>query len=134
MRLSWGGVALWGWLFGMLSRRFERQADVFGASLARPAAMDGQPETAAMSTEGVELFGNALLAVARLNGIRPTQRNFRHGSIKRRLDYLAALHNSGEGRARVDRSIRRIKLAVWALLGLGIAAALAAMHFAPGRT
>lgn len=114
-----------GWLFGMLSRRFERQADVFGAWWARPGGHDGHQSDSELSAEGVELFGNALLAVARLNGIHPKQRNFRHGSIEKRLEYLAALYRSGRGRAALDRHMRRIKMAIWALPAAGVAAALA---------
>lgn len=117
-------AALGAWLFGMLSRRFERQADVFGASRARRGGVGGGPADSELPTEGVELFSNALLAVARLNGIHPKQRNFRHGSIQRRLDYLAGLHQSGAGCVRVDRAIRRIKMGIWALLAVGVAVTL----------
>jgi STE24 endopeptidase len=97
------------WLFGMLSRRFERQADVF-ASATATGEIDAE-----LTAEGVSLFSGALMKVALMNGISPSQRNFRHGSIADRLAYLDRLHCSGDGRASVDRSVRRIKIAIWFL-------------------
>lgn len=113
--------ALWAWLFGIVSRRFERQADVFAAALV-PA--DSGTE---LTDEGVRLFSGALLKVGRLNGIDPARRNFRHGSIKHRLEYLDRLLRSGAGRAPTDRGVRRVKLAIWALLAAGIGAAVASV-------
>ena len=109
---------LWGWLFGQLSRRFERQADVFAA-----AAASGGGE---LTPVGTGTFGNALMEVARFNGIPPTRRNYRHGSILRRVNFLAELLAGTAGRAKVDRQMRPIKLAIWALLAGGIAATMAA--------
>ncbi len=106
---------LWLWLFGMLSRRFERQADVFAA-----AAATGEIG-AELSAEGVSLFSGALMKVALMNGISPSQRNFRHGSIAHRLAYLDRLYHSGTGRASVDRSVRLIKIAIWLLAIISIA-------------
>ncbi len=106
--MSAAGV-LWMWLFGVLSRRFERQADVFAAATATGDA------DAKLTAEGVARFRDALLKVGRLNGISPSRRNFRHGSIAHRLEYLDRLGRSEAGRSSVDRGIRRIKLAIWLL-------------------
>lgn len=103
-------VGVWGWLFGLLSRRFERQADVFAAAAV---GSEGGEE---ITPEGVRTFGGALMAVGRYNGIAPTRRNFRHGSIARRVSYLSGLLASPRGRAGVDRAVGRIKLAIWALV------------------
>jgi len=110
------GVA-WLPLFGALSRRFERQADVFAA------ASGGDGPDAPLTGEGVARFTNALLAVGRLNGIWPRQRNFRHGSIHRRLDYLQELSAGGGSAADVDATVARLKVGIWVLLGVGTAAA-----------
>jgi len=104
-------------LFGALSRRFERQADVFAA------AAGGDGPDAPLTGEGVARFTNALLAIGRLNGISPRQRNFRHGSIRRRLDYLLELSAGGCSAADVDATVARIKVGIWVLLGVGTAAA-----------
>ncbi len=119
------GGTLWGLLFGMLSRRFERQSDVFGASLAGRGGLVEPVAEAGLTPEGLEIFGRALMAVARLNGIHPQQRNFRHGSIQQRLNFLYGLHSSGGGRAWVDGRIRRIKMGIWALLAAGVGATVA---------
>ncbi len=123
--------ALWAWSFGILSRRFEQQADVFAASVTgtHPADLPDRPE---LTPSGAGLFGNALMAVARLNGIPPTQRNFRHGSIDRRVKRLARLAASGAGRATVDGNVRRIKAGIWALLAAGIAATTFASRLGGG--
>ncbi len=105
---------LWVWFFGMLSRRFERQADVFAA-----AAVTGNAD-AELTADGVARFSDALLKVGRLNGISPSRRNFRHGSIAHRVEYLDRLARSGTGRSTVDRSVRRIKIAIWLLAAVGV--------------
>ncbi len=107
----------WGWLFGPLSRRFERQADVFGA-----VGASGGGELTAL---GTGIFGNSLMQVARFNGIPPTRRNYRHGSIQRRVNYLVELLASTAGREKLDRQIRLIKLGILVLLAGGIVATLA---------
>ena len=112
-------AGLWGWLFGMLSRRFERQADVFAA-----AAAGGDPG-GALNERGVDLFARALASVGWLNGIAPTRRSFRHGSIQLRVAYLWGLFRDAAGPPQIDRRIWRVKLAVWALLVLGFAVAVA---------
>ena len=107
----------WGWLFGPLSRQFERQADVFGA-----VGASGGGELTAL---GTGIFGNSLMEVARFNGIPPTRRNYRHGSIQRRVNYLVELLASTAGREKLDRQIRLIKLGILVLLAGGIVATLA---------
>ncbi len=130
-------LILWVVLFGMLSRRFERQADVFAASMAPADSAeatdldDPEPE-AELTGEGVNLFSESLLKVGRLNGIDPSRWNFRHGSISHRLKYLQRLLYTGGGRAETDRSIRRIKLAIWALLVLGIGVTVILVFFRHG--
>ena len=116
---------LWGVPFGILSRRFERQADVFAASAVGADDPDGRQDRGALTVRGVSVFGNALLAVARLNGISPSRRNYRHGSILARVNYLGWLLAGGLGPAAVDRGVRRIKLAVWVLFVAGVLMRLA---------
>ncbi len=113
LAMSATGV-LWLWLFGMLSRRFERQADVFAAATA---AGDANAE---LTAEGVTRFNDALLKVGRLNGISPSRKNFRHGSISHRLEYLKELLRSGADRSVVDRGVRRVKLAIWLLAAISV--------------
>ena len=118
-------AGLWGWLFGMLSRRFERQADVFAA------AAIGGGASGEITPEGAAVFGSALMTVARLNGVAPTQRNFRHGPISSRVNYVTELAASGRGVECVNRAIARIKLVIWAILAAGIALAAVVVALGP---
>ncbi len=144
------------WLlgFGWLSRRFERQADIFGvrtlALLGQPCALPcavhgSQPDAAnaaaaaprgglagAAATAGMELvsaaradprgdplcstaahiFGDTLHDVARLNGIPPEGRSFRHGSIASRSRVLQALALDPLAAARFEREVSWIKAGI----------------------
>ncbi|MFW6132739.1 MAG: M48 family metallopeptidase [Planctomycetota bacterium] len=128
-------VGAFGLGFGAVSRRFERQCDVVaawavGRDLAKRGADRPQGETAAQAdgaeppTEddpdritpvGAAVFAKALQHVARLNGIPATRRNWRHGSIARRVSYVLWLGSRGGSRREIDRIVRRIKLGTWAL-------------------
>jgi hypothetical protein len=59
-----------------------------------------------------------------MNGIPTKQRNFRHGSIRRRLEVLRMLLATGKGRTFLDGRARAIKLAILALLAAGVAVTL----------
>jgi STE24 endopeptidase len=72
-------------LFGVISRRFERQADLFSAR-ALPA--DTDPIPAPPSSTGAALFADALTRVAYLNNIPLHARNWTHGSIAHRIHAL----------------------------------------------
>src|SRR5205807_7125406 len=98
------GVGLYFLLvFGFLSRRFERQADVFGCravSCGRPgcpphADLNGHPGTVAepegLCPVGIQTFINALTNVALMNGMGIEALSWRHGSITRRVAFLEGL-------------------------------------------
>ena len=72
--LTWSATLLvyLGGFFGIASRRFERQADVFGAFVVNKAAA----------------FTAALEKVALLNGADPNSPSWRHYSIRKRCDFL----------------------------------------------
>jgi len=107
--------------FGWISRRFERQSDVFGAWAS---GLPGQPDRSdgSITPEGAATFGWALQRVAQINGIPQSQHNWRHGSIARRISYVLWLGSIGAARGEVDRLIRRIKIGLWCLLVLAAAA------------
>ena len=117
-------AGLWTWLFGLLSRQFERQADVFAAAAVGAGEVGAE---GALTARGVEVFCEALLTIARLNGVSPTKRNFRHGSIQSRIDYLSGLLVRSAGPAAVDRRVRAVKAGLWGLLCGGLAALAAVM-------
>lgn len=90
--------AYWGLLFGWLSRRFEREADLVAADMVGDA----------------EVFAQALERIARING-RPLERpGWRHFSIARRIRFLrqAAIDSALRDRALAQVVlIRRVLLA-----------------------
>ncbi len=112
--------------FGAVSRRLERQADLFGArcvSCGRPDCPphldpDGDPGvgdgTADLCPVGIRTFANALISVATINGTPRNAGSWRHGSIAQRVAFLEHL----EGRSDADRRFQnRLR---WQRLGLGL--------------
>ncbi|NQU76288.1 MAG: M48 family metalloprotease [Planctomycetes bacterium] len=120
-------VLIWGVGFGWLSRRLERQADVFGAWCATiDAEADG--ETVNQESDlgsGASSFRAALENVARLNGMPRRARNWRHGSVVARVAFLADWVDAGYSRKAFDRTMGRIKLALWLILLAGAVGASA---------
>jgi len=130
------GVALmakWGLLFGWISRRFERQADVYGvrtlAASGLPCSQPcvvhtpaGNPEKRrkrdALCTTAAEVFGQALNEVALLNGIRPEARSWRHSSISSRSRFVQALAQDPPRLRRFERTVLAIQLAILAAAGV----------------
>jgi STE24 endopeptidase len=97
-------------VFGFLSRRCERQADIFGCR-----------------TVSVPVFVEALEKVARLNGIsreRPGWlMSWQHSTIARRVDFLKKMHDDPRLEPRFQR---RVGLVKWGMV-LSLAAALVAL-------
>jgi STE24 endopeptidase len=132
---------IWGVGFGWLSRRFERQADVYGAWCAGLDA-GGEPDLPGDASDpesprrldyaraanplavGAPTFVRALENVGLLNGISPETWNWRHGSIASRVRFLKNWTVAGYSRSAFDRSIGRIKAILWLalLVGAGVAA------------
>jgi STE24 endopeptidase len=116
---EWAGEAItlgvlslvWGFGFGFVSRRFERQADVIAAWSCVPQGL--RPD-GVITHEGAAIFARSLEHVAQLNGLGPRQWNWRHGSIADRVAHVMWLGSTGGTRARIDRVVRRIKAALWA--------------------
>ncbi|MFQ5591388.1 MAG: M48 family metallopeptidase [Phycisphaerae bacterium] len=121
-------VLVWGVGFGWLSRRFERQADVFGARCVTPKPADCKvpcsvhPDAQTSLTtrgrvcaSGAEIFVSALDRVALLNGIPHEEPSWRHSSIGNRMRFLTSLAGDPNRAARFETSIRRTKRALIAL-------------------
>jgi len=122
-------AGVWGVGFGWLSRRFERQADVYGSWCA---AVDGRinggrEPTSHELEDGTPTFVAALENVGRLNGAPREMPNWRHGSIAARVDFLIRWVHRGGSRIAFDRTVHRVKVALW--LGLLAAIALAAATY-----
>ncbi len=129
------GLGYFGLIFGVLSRRFERQADVFGCRAVSCGRVDCPPHPDLYSRAGVEpiegplcpvgirIFANALMNVALLNGMEPAARSWRHGSINRRIAFLEGL----EGKPLAERKFQAgvVKLRVVLVLALIVGLVLA---------
>jgi STE24 endopeptidase len=132
-------VLIWGLGFGFISRRFEQQADLFGARCVAAAndhectspcgVHPGCPDAwnakqRALCATGVEIFVSALERVAMLNGISKRESSWRHASIDKRIQALRAMAADPRRLAAFERLARRIRivLLVVCIGGLLIAA------------
>ncbi|CAN5557024.1 hypothetical protein BH09PLA1_BH09PLA1_17100 [soil metagenome] len=135
-------VAIFFLLFGLLSRCFERQADVFAArtmerelseesgtvtasDLSRPitpAPVTISPPSDAthVGVHGAHLFASALHRVAVVNNIPVRARDFRHGSIAQRMMYLRRLSIDPANTRRFDRFMAIVYRCLLAALLLSI--------------
>ena len=103
-----GSLGVFFWLvFGHLSRRFERQADVFGCKVVSCGVSECPPHfdfeegihglepanslSPGLCPVGIQIFSAALAKVACQNGIDASARSWRHGSIANRLKFLRRL-------------------------------------------
>jgi Zn-dependent protease with chaperone function len=129
-------------VFGFLSRRCERQADIFGcrAVSCNHADCPGhtpeatlQPEGRGLCSTGIRTFIQALEKVAHLNGISRSKpgwlQSWQHSTIARRVDFLQRMLSDPEVEPRFQR---RVALVKWALIG-GLAVVLAALFTIPDR-
>ncbi|UCC30914.1 MAG: M48 family metalloprotease [Phycisphaerales bacterium] len=129
-----GGIIFWGVGFGWMSRRFERQADLFGARCVTPSEAgcslpcSVHPDERSLLTgsgrvcaTGAAVFASALNRVAALNGIPSEERSWRHSSIGSRIRFLTSLAGDPHRGARFERLIRRLKIAMFALAIVGSA-------------
>jgi Zn-dependent protease with chaperone function len=119
-------------VFGFLSRRCERQADVYGCravscgTFACPGHEQGTelvPVGRGLCATGIRTFIEALEKVARLNGISRDKpgwlSSWQHSTIARRVDFLQQVCSDPEVERRFQRRVGRVKWAL--LLGLGAA-------------
>ena len=129
---------LWGVVFGWLSRRFERHADVCGAHCASPPAANcaaacsvhpsdgnraapGHPVCAT----GAQTFVDALDRVASLNGIPHEEWSWRHSSIASRMRFLMAQAGDPATAAAFHRLIRNLQRTLWIAAAGGLVATAA---------
>lgn len=120
------GVYFW-FIFGHLSRRFERQADVFGGKVVSCETADCPPHTdldsglapavtrkPILCPVGIRIFADALANVAQFNGLDRRNRSWRHGSIASRIAFVESLERHPEREQRFQRGVRNLRL------GLGV--------------
>lgn len=102
-------------VFGVVSRRFEWQADAFAAAhmsdrLRMLEEVEGMGGDDAVTQDGAGAMARALLRVARLNRDRIERRSWRHGSIKVRVEKLERLIGVTEPRFPINSAARLIKI------------------------
>ena len=124
MRSGISVVVLIGWalLFGFVSRRFERQADVYGACAC--GAGDDQPAASTSADNklpqiGAEAMVGALERIALLNGVSMQSRSWRHSSIAARCAFLRGLATSAGDLRRFGRTVIIIKIGIVLSLAAG---------------
>jgi STE24 endopeptidase len=113
-------------VFGFVSRRCERQADLFGCravSCSNPLCSGHDPttvfppEATGLCPTGIRIFINALEKVGYLNGIsrdRPGWlQSWQHSTIARRVDFLLGVIRDPAAAPRFQRDVAVVK---WALL------------------
>lgn len=112
-------------VFGFLSRRCERQADIFGCrtmSCARPdcpghaGSEDLAPRGRGLCATGIATFIEALEKVARLNGISRNRpgwlQSWQHSTIARRVEFLQRVRRDPAIEPRFQRTVRIVKWSV----------------------
>ena len=128
------GLYFW-FVFGYVSRRFERQADVYGSKVVScdmadcppHADLDNElaPEPVVASKPslcpvGIRIFADALTDVAHFNGLDRTNRSWRHGSIASRIAFLEALERHPEREVAFQSSVRRLRWGLGVILSAAV--------------
>ncbi|MBN1435611.1 MAG: M48 family metalloprotease [Sedimentisphaerales bacterium] len=138
-----------GWLllFGWVSRRFERQADVYGAMAAGALAeqadnneSDDESEKPlrlvetdkTLSQYGAAVMAAALRRIALLNGVAMEARSWRHSSISSRMKFLQGLAQEPGALGRFMRLVVRVKVGIILALAAGIVVWVLMYKYVPG--
>ena len=117
---NFGGLAIGAAIFGFISRRFERQADVFAARTIQALDSHSTGPKPNVGQHGAVVFCSALQRVAAINNIPVASPSWSHGSIAKRMGFLAHLgENPGETSA-FDRSM----LLLYIILSISVAVSL----------
>ncbi|MCE7969764.1 MAG: hypothetical protein DYG94_13615 [Leptolyngbya sp. PLA3] len=109
-------------VLGMVSRRFERQADAFAARHLSGERRGG--ERVEVTAASALAMSTALSRVAEAHDIIIDRPTFRHGSIRRRMRSLSGAVGLRSDRLPADRAARRACYAVAAMLLIGAALAM----------
>jgi len=125
-------LAMWLFGFSWLSRKFERQADLFGVRCITPdvetcvehCPVHGGGKAKNLCISAASLFGRTLTKIAELNGIPREAPSWRHGSIASRCRLIERLAADVAELRRFDRLILRIKIGLVAIAVIGSAVAV----------
>jgi STE24 endopeptidase len=108
-------------VFLFLSRKFERQADVFAARTIQVEEVSPAAQPSYVGSHGAMIFSSALQQVARINCIPITAWSWCHGSIAHRIDYLQDLSRDPGRTVAFDRFMGRVYgVLMLALGGFGV--------------
>jgi STE24 endopeptidase len=100
-------------VFGVVSRRFERQADAF--SVQHSSGLGGQNPTGfglLALPEAIAAMAGSLEQIAALNGISMHKKMYRHGSIGARIRAIRELEGTPLDHLAIDHIVRRTKRAI----------------------
>ena len=115
------GIVVGVMVFGMVSRRFELQADAFAAQHLSGMHRGDEERERVITDQAVYAMAGALGAVAMFNHIPRRKFTFRHGSIWKRQRSLERLVGQRVYGLAIDKTVRRIKLmTVAGLLAIGV--------------
>ncbi len=116
-------------VFGFLSRRCERQADIFGCRAMSCARLDCSrhddpavlvPAGSGLCPTGIRTFMEALEKVGRVNGISRSRpgllQSWQHSTIARRIDFLQRVLAEPGLEARFQRTVRLVKWGIMLVL------------------
>jgi len=112
-------------VFGLVSRRFEWEADAFAVRHVTEASAPGESGVR-ITREAADTMVGALLAVARWNHIPVRARSWRHGSIEHRMKRLRKLIGEPVAHLPIDRVARRVRLAILVALSAALVVLAAA--------
>lgn len=125
------------WLFGFawLSRKFERQADLYGVRVITPdvhrclsvCPVHGETRKQGICVSAANIFGRTLAKIADLNGIPREAPSWRHGSIESRCRLIERFVGDEETLRKFDRKLVVIKTGL--LLAVIIGSVLAVMIY-----
>ena len=130
-------------VFGFVSRRFERQADVYGCRVVSCGHNDCPPHadldaisqgvtrsgTIPLCPVGIRIFINSLANVAIQNGMRPETWSWRHGSIAHRIAFLEGLIGKPEAEREFQSGVKRLRRVLALVLVIAFGALAAATRF-----
>ncbi|MFG0294076.1 MAG: M48 family metallopeptidase [Phycisphaerales bacterium JB050] len=113
-------------LFGWISRKFERQADAFATQHLSGVRFNRRhphptDRCQIISGRAANAMQQALATVAESSGMRPERFTFRHGSIAGRQRAIGRLVGRPALRLPIDRVVWRIKAATVLVLGCAVA-------------
>ena len=101
----------------MVSRQFERQADVYAASY-----ISNSQESKTITPEAAGMMSNVLSTIAHTHHISPLRRDFLHGSIASRQSYLNGVIGSPIASLSINRIVVWMKILIIVSVVLGIVA------------